>query len=202
MTTRKEQAAASKDLLIRTARTLISEKGYDAVSIQDIVKACGLSVGAFYHHFKSKNELVNAMDRTPYQEFYDRLCKNTSYTITQQIALYMENWIDISCSVNSLELNRQWFFYHISNPTSSDDPKNKMNIVKQEFSGLLQMAVDHNELSSNTPIEELAHNLTMLLFGSDLYYLMTNCEFDAQTWRKNFCSTALQNLLKPYFSKE
>lgn len=44
--------------LIKTAMKLFAKKGYYATSIQDIVEAWGISKGAFYHHFSSKEELM------------------------------------------------------------------------------------------------------------------------------------------------
>ncbi|OQM45942.1 TetR family transcriptional regulator [Anoxybacillus sp. UARK-01] len=43
---------------IKTAMKLFAEKGYYSTSIQDIVEAWGISKGAFYHHFSSKEELM------------------------------------------------------------------------------------------------------------------------------------------------
>ena len=43
---------------------LFKEKGYEKTSIQDIIDALGMSKGAIYHHFKSKEDILNAvMDR-------------------------------------------------------------------------------------------------------------------------------------------
>ena len=38
---------------------LFSEKGYDHTTIQDIVDALGMSKGAVYHHFKSKEDILD-----------------------------------------------------------------------------------------------------------------------------------------------
>jgi AcrR family transcriptional regulator len=46
---------------IETAMKLFAEKGYHSTSIQDIVEAWGISKGAFYHHFSSKEELMLAI---------------------------------------------------------------------------------------------------------------------------------------------
>ncbi|NNU83828.1 TetR/AcrR family transcriptional regulator [Geobacillus sp. BMUD] len=48
---------------IETAMKLFAEKGYHATSIQDLVEAWGISKGAFYHHFASKEELLLAVLR-------------------------------------------------------------------------------------------------------------------------------------------
>lgn len=41
------------------ARMLAEEKGFDSMSIRDICAETGFSIGAFYHHFSSKDDLLN-----------------------------------------------------------------------------------------------------------------------------------------------
>jgi len=49
-----------RDQLLRAAGRVFAEKGYDGAKIMDIVKASGLSSGAVYGRFASKNELLLA----------------------------------------------------------------------------------------------------------------------------------------------
>ena len=48
--------------IIITAARLFSEKGYEQTSIQDILDALKLSKGGLYHHFKSKEEILEAAE--------------------------------------------------------------------------------------------------------------------------------------------
>lgn len=48
----------TRKLLIQTTLQLIFEKGYEAISIQDITDRADLGRGTFYIHFKDKEELV------------------------------------------------------------------------------------------------------------------------------------------------
>ncbi len=48
----------TRKLLIQTAVQLVLEKGYDAISIQDITDRADLGRGTFYIHFKDKEEVV------------------------------------------------------------------------------------------------------------------------------------------------
>ncbi len=61
------------DLVLRTARKLFLDKGFHAVSIPDIVKASGVSVGAIYLHFGNKEKLATAVYQQASKEFLDRL---------------------------------------------------------------------------------------------------------------------------------
>lgn len=51
----------TKLLIIETATTLFQQKGYKSVGITEILKACKISKGSFYHHFPNgKEELLIA----------------------------------------------------------------------------------------------------------------------------------------------
>jgi AcrR family transcriptional regulator len=52
---------ATRREIVRVARRLISEHGYRDTGISDIQAATGLTKGAFYHHFRTKEELVLAV---------------------------------------------------------------------------------------------------------------------------------------------
>ena len=47
--------------MITAAQQLFYTKGYDNTSVNDIIKAVGVSKGAFYHHFDSKQAVMMAV---------------------------------------------------------------------------------------------------------------------------------------------
>ncbi len=51
---------AGKQQLTDQAIALFRAKGYTATSIDDIVKACGITKGSLYYHFRSKEDLALA----------------------------------------------------------------------------------------------------------------------------------------------
>ena len=58
------QAARRESFLDATQR-LIQTKGYEAMSIQDVIDDVGISKGSFYYYFDSKEEVLQALiDRT------------------------------------------------------------------------------------------------------------------------------------------
>lgn len=84
----------TKELILETAFVLFTQKSYKAVTLHEIVNKTGLSKGAFYHYFTSKEKLFlevidkfffNAMlvdfsqlNKNSLKEFY------TDYVITLQ----------------------------------------------------------------------------------------------------------------------
>lgn len=53
--------------LLAAATRLFAERGYDRTSVQDIVEAAGVTKGALYHYFGSKDDLLH--------EIYGRLLR-------------------------------------------------------------------------------------------------------------------------------
>lgn len=57
----QERSAITRGHLIETANQLFSRNGYDATGVAEICLAAGISKGAFYHHFPSKQTLFLAI---------------------------------------------------------------------------------------------------------------------------------------------
>lgn len=50
----------SREAILETCRSLIKEKGWDAVNIRSVAAACGVSVGSIYNYYSSKSDLIAA----------------------------------------------------------------------------------------------------------------------------------------------
>ena len=48
----------TKSEILKTAASLFHERGWNDVNIEEIVKAVGVTRGAFYHYFKSREDLI------------------------------------------------------------------------------------------------------------------------------------------------
>jgi AcrR family transcriptional regulator len=60
-TVRKEEYAARRNQILDAAQRLIYTRGYEQMTIQDILDDVPLSKGAFYHYFGSKQALLEAL---------------------------------------------------------------------------------------------------------------------------------------------
>jgi AcrR family transcriptional regulator len=56
-----KKGTALKNKIIETAHLFFSEKGYDKTSVNDIINKLGISKGAFYHYFNSKDDVLDAI---------------------------------------------------------------------------------------------------------------------------------------------
>ncbi|WP_175559247.1 TetR/AcrR family transcriptional regulator [Sediminibacillus albus] len=63
---------SKKQELKDIAVTLFAEKGYHLTSVQEIAKACGVSKGAFYKHFESKESLLIELVKDNHQAMFQK----------------------------------------------------------------------------------------------------------------------------------
>ena len=52
------KSARTKVAILQQALVLFQRDGYECVTMRDLARACNSSLGAFYYHFKSKEEIV------------------------------------------------------------------------------------------------------------------------------------------------
>lgn len=59
--TTQARGQATRNDLINIARRLFSEHGFSGTALSDIQQASGMTKGAFYHHFRSKEDMALAL---------------------------------------------------------------------------------------------------------------------------------------------
>lgn len=91
----------TKHNILETASRLFAEKGMENVNVEDVVKELGVTRGAFYHYFKSREELIAGVmykefeDNNPYTEVNRRegltALEKLKYVIKQDMLSRLEN---------------------------------------------------------------------------------------------------------------
>lgn len=82
----KQQAAENRDAILQVAATQIRERGFEQVSVGEIAKAAGLTHGALYSHFKSKEALQSAALARAFEDCATRF---TGLTLEQFLGRYL-----------------------------------------------------------------------------------------------------------------
>ncbi|WP_183801059.1 TetR/AcrR family transcriptional regulator [Rhizobium sp. BK316] len=59
----RAQAEANRETVINVASRLFREHGFDGIGLKDLMKGAGLTQGAFYKQFESKNDLAALASR-------------------------------------------------------------------------------------------------------------------------------------------
>jgi TetR/AcrR family transcriptional regulator, fatty acid metabolism regulator protein len=75
---RKNQAMATRQKVYKATITLFKQKGYEHVTVSDICKKAGVSIGTFYLYFKSKDEASRYLFDTAAKTFDEYVEKELS----------------------------------------------------------------------------------------------------------------------------
>jgi AcrR family transcriptional regulator len=72
---RQERAERTRLRILEAAAAAFAEHGYDGVSLNQVIRESGLTKGAFYHHFPSRDELALAAFRHKQQQLVARMAE-------------------------------------------------------------------------------------------------------------------------------
>jgi len=72
MTRPTPQPATRRDELLELAAAMFAERGLRATTVRDIADSAGILSGSLYHHFSSKEEMVDEVLRTFLTWLFDR----------------------------------------------------------------------------------------------------------------------------------
>jgi AcrR family transcriptional regulator len=71
--TQTERSTATRRRILDAARELFASRGWAATSVDEVVRAAGVTKGALYHHFRDKTALLRAVYEEQEQASIERL---------------------------------------------------------------------------------------------------------------------------------
>lgn len=159
MTKRQEKAVATKNRIYTAAIDLMDRKGFENITIAEISKKAGVSVGAFYHYFKSKNDILAEIFRKA-DEYFSTLVASglTKRSIPERIVEYFDHYAKFN-EATGVETTQQLF-----------NPKIKFFIKKSRpmltlLKDLIIEGQEKKEIRKDDDPEELARFLFILARG-------------------------------------
>jgi TetR/AcrR family transcriptional regulator, transcriptional repressor for nem operon len=169
----------TKDFILFEAFRLFLEKGYDKVSMNELVRVSGLSKGAFYHYFTSKEELFREAITT---YFIAGIGENISPS--KQGDTLLQSLIGI---INSkaqayqkmIEMNENSNFFNLLFQAISMFPEFRKDLKKgsmleeDKLALLFENALAKGEITTTISIRKLAQMYAAMLDGMELHAVVT-----------------------------
>ena len=83
------------DLILNQALELFAARGYDAVGVQEIAAAAGVTKPTLYHHFGSKEGILSELIARDAQPFLTRLevAAHYQHDLTRQLLAIVETYV-------------------------------------------------------------------------------------------------------------
>lgn len=158
------RAEETRQKLITAAVRLFIERGYVDVLPKDIARAAHLTTGAFYYHFRSKEELVVAMvdEGMPRAaQVIADFCESPH----EGLRKFIEMTFAVLAVVNENDL--QWIGFHLTQAIGHVSPASRA-VYLNRVKGFFELGADllQSELRDDVSREDAAHLIWITMSGA------------------------------------
>ena len=169
----------TKEQIFEAAKRILQKGGYETLSIKNICEEAGVSNGSFYHHFKTKDDLLSYyIENQPTIDpnLLDLPQSNTEAKDTI-INVYL-NYVKY-CEELGVEFIAGYYTprNQALNPTIRTERPYPIVTVQQ----YLEKAVEANAIHLKLTIPEIVTDIRMLVIGNAFEWAMTNGTADFST---------------------
>jgi TetR/AcrR family transcriptional repressor of nem operon len=99
----KEQARANRRHIVETAAALFRDRGFEGISVADLMHAAGFTHGGFYRHFASKDELVTEATQLAYAQLErDMVGKSVEALMARYLSRDHRDELATACPTSTL----------------------------------------------------------------------------------------------------
>jgi TetR/AcrR family transcriptional regulator, fatty acid metabolism regulator protein len=188
ITKRQEQALETKDRIYSAAINLMDREGFENITIVDISKKAGVSVGAFYHYFTSKNDILAEIFHKADEYFSTQVISRLKMGSTpEKIVEYFDHYAKFN--VNSgVELTQQLF-----------NPKVKFFIKKDRpmltiLEDLIQEGQQRKEIRADEDSDELSRFLFVMARGIVFEWSVYDGSYDLEATMHKYIERIVSTL--------
>ena len=172
-----KKAEERRNEILDAADELFGQKGFDGTSTKDILEKVGIARGTLYYHFKSKEDIMDALiDR-----YSVRLLGAAQEIAADKSIPVVERIIRVVISMNLSGGSSQEIMEHIHKPQNAlmhqKIQKVIINGVTPILTGIIQEGIEHGLFSTPYPYEcmEMVVTYANTVFDDDMVQ-MTNEE--------------------------
>ena len=166
----------TKGRIFRAAKTILQEKGYEALSIKNICEEAGVSNGSFYHHFKTKDDLLSYyIEEQPSinPDLLD-LPGSAEEAITTIVHVYL-NYVEY-CKELGLEFISN--YYTPKNQSLNPDIRTERPYPILTVHNYLQKSIDAGAIALRRPLENVSTDIRMIVIGNVFEWCLKNGKAD------------------------
>ena len=196
---RQARAAETRKRIVAAAKKLITENGFENVSIEEIAKEAEVSTGSFYTYFKKKEDVIEELNQLSFYRLAEITNEMKDKGLDDRLKYYCRQFLAEIERVG-IEICRQWIRNNITpvNMEISGKETTKYNHDYLAMKSLLEEGIRRGELTVDTPVDEMAFYINTQLYGLMVAWCMTDASVVGSDRTDEFCETVLKPALMPY----
>lgn len=174
LTSRQAQAIKTRNKIYNIAFDLMKKKGFGNITIEDISKKAGVSVGAFYHYFKSKNDILFEIYHRADEYFQENVeNKLTSENSLDQMEEFLQHYAKYANSTG-IDFSKQ--LYNTENKFFIKKDRYMLTILQD----IIRTGQEKNEVISDMTPEEITDYLFIAARGVIFNWCLHDGEYDLE----------------------
>lgn len=181
--TRKAKSEENKLKIVEAAKKLFEKQNYDYVSVLDITNAAGVSKGAFYLHFETKDDLLQFIANERFDKIKIDSKKDDVY---EEIKSFILNSLEAIESYG-IHVTQKWFSTSV---LGSKHGMDKLSFDLDTVKSILSKRLKENEA------KVLSKEIVSIYYGALNLYSFTNGEIDSKEIVINYLEKELKEKLK------
>ena len=196
---RQARAAETRKRIVAAAKKLITENGFENVSIEEIAKEAEVSTGSFYTYFKKKEDVIEELNQLSFYRLAEITNEMKDKGLDDRLKYYCRQFLAEIERVG-IEICRQWLRNNITpvNMEISGKETTKYNHDYLAMKSLLEEGIRRGELTVDTPVDEMAFYINTQLYGLMVAWCMTDASVVGSDRTDAFCETVMKPALMPY----
>ena len=182
----------TKDKIFRAAKKILQQKGYDHLSIKNICEEAGVSNGSFYHHFKTKDDLLSYyIEEQPSinPELLD-LPSSPAEAKKAIIEVYL-NYVHYCQELGVAFMSN---YYTPQNQSLNPLIRTERPYPIVTLHDYLQRAIDAHVIELHNDLENVTTDIRMIVIGNVFEWCLKSGEADFEENMRRSLSTYLDGL--------
>jgi AcrR family transcriptional regulator len=172
-----------KEMILETAFESFLESGIDGVSLNTIIKRTGLTKGAFYYHFKDKNELIEEIVSRYFYGSLDshyEILDNEANSFYEKIMTIVDTFFDLDefGIVNDYDKLKSYQMLLINMLMKNESLRKKnterLSKVRKELLKAVVNSQSEGALSEKIDVEKFVDVIMSTVLGSINQWLLTD----------------------------
>ena len=188
LTKRQQQAIETRNSIYNAAFELMDADGFENITIVEISEKAGVSVGSFYHYFKSKHDILAEIFHKADEYFTDHVeGRLRSETARGRIIEYFDHYAQFNI-LTSVETTRQLFNPKVEYFTEKNRP---MPAILEK---ILNDGIDAGEIAAGSGAGETVRMLFVFARGVVFDWSLHHGDYDLRDTMRRYITPVIDSI--------
>lgn len=194
----EEYKQTIRENILQAAEDLFARKGYHKTSMDDIVKESGLSKGAIYGYFESKQDLLLALSGRRCASILNRIQSvfspddSATEKLEKGLGIVFGDLIEVSREVCGLSLE---LWIEAPRIKSLQEGVNiRYGTAHSFIAGIINEGMKKGEFKQDKDADAMASVIFATIDGMYLHWVTTGRDFDWQKMKSTFLAMLLEGI--------